>query len=161
MKKSGGKNSRASMSKPFNDGQWTEARMRSFIMSALRRAQWPPKYAAISKAYVEDGANPKTGRKCKLHRCEECGKLFAKGDMHADHIDPVIPLEGFDGNWFLGYDWNQVVQRLYTEADKFQIICKQCHKDKSKEENAERRLLKKKLESKNKLNKMKEKDNYE
>lgn len=118
--------------KPHNGGQWTDARKRSFIMSALRRAQWPVKYAAIKKAFISEGANPATGRKCKLHQCAECGDLFPAKDMQADHIEPVVPLTGFDS-------WNGVIGRLFCEVDGFQALCRSCHKVKSKAENAERR----------------------
>ena len=50
-------------------------------MSALRRAQWPVKYEAIRSAFVRDGVNPATGRKCKLHKCSDCGELFPAKDM--------------------------------------------------------------------------------
>lgn len=112
--------------------RWTEARYHSFVMSALRRAQWPPKYASIAKAYVKDGLNPKTGKPCKLHRCPQCHQLYPKGKMQADHISPVVPLSGFDS-------WDGVIARLYCEADSFQPICKPCHKVKSKEENKQRK----------------------
>ena len=56
-------------------------------MSALRRAQWPVKYEAIRSAFVRDGVNPATGRKCKLHKCSVCGELFPAKDMRADHSD--------------------------------------------------------------------------
>lgn len=129
--------------KPHNSGQWTEARMRSFIMSALRRAQWPVKYEAIKRAYVKDGINPKTGRKCKLHKCESCGNLFPQSQMAADHIHPVVPIEGFQHKQLLEYDWNELIQRLYCEADGFQALCKECHKEKTAQERASRLLVKK------------------
>jgi hypothetical protein len=56
--------------------------------------------------------------------------------MQADHIDPVIPLTGFDS-------WDGVIKRLYCEADGFQALCKACHKVKTKEEADERRRIKK------------------
>jgi hypothetical protein len=71
--------------KPFNGGQWTVARKRSFIMSALRRAQWPVKYSCLRSAFVRDGVNPKTGRKCKLHECEECHELFPAHTNRTSH----------------------------------------------------------------------------
>lgn len=120
--------------KPHNSGQWTEARTRSFIMSALRRAQWPVKYAAIRKAYVKDGINPQTGRKCKLHKCGSCGNLFPQSQMAADHIHPVVPLGGFTGEKHLDYNWNELIQRLYCELDGFQVLCSQCHKLKTADE---------------------------
>ena len=89
---------RLGVKKPYNSGQWTKARYRSFIMSALRRAQWPVKYEAIKSSFVVHGVNPATGRKCKLHKCSVCGELFPAKDMRADHINPIVPVTGFD-NW--------------------------------------------------------------
>lgn len=122
--------------KPYNGGKWTKARMRSFIMSALRRAQWPAKYASIASAFVKAGVNPATGKPCKLHRCPECKELFPKGQMQADHITPVIPVTGFDS-------WDEVIKRLYCELDGYRPVCKPCHKGKTLAENAERRANKK------------------
>lgn len=124
--------------KPHNAGQWTEARYHSFVMSALRRAMWPQKYKAIQAAYVQDGINPKTGRKRKLHKCEECKELFPANEMQADHTEPVVPLTGFDS-------WDGVIGRMYCEIDGFTALCKPCHKVKTKEENAIRRANKKLL----------------
>ena len=122
--------------KPYNSGQWTKARYRSFIMSALRRAQWPVKYEAIRSAFVRDGVNPATGRKCKLHKCSACGELFPAKDMRADHIDPIVPVTGFD-------NWDSLIARLFCEIGGFQAICVECHAVKTKAENAERKKNKK------------------
>lgn len=118
--------------KTRNGGQWTEARFRSFIKSALRGARWPQKYACIRKAYVKDGVNPKTGRKCRLHTCERCAGLFPQNMMQADHIIPVVGPEGF-------VDWNTYIDRLYVEADGFRALCKPCHKAITKQQNQERK----------------------
>ena len=125
--------------KPYNGNTWTTARMRSFAMSALRRAQWPAKFKSIDKAFIGNGINPKTGKPCKLHKCPICEQVHPKGNMHADHINPVIPLDYNWENCFLGYDWNEVLRNLWCEADGFQPICKDCHKAKSKEENTQRK----------------------
>jgi 5-methylcytosine-specific restriction endonuclease McrA len=106
-------------------------------MSALRRAQWPAKYASIATAFVKDGINPKTGKPCKLHRCPECKELLPKGKMHADHIVPIVPLTGFDS-------WDNVIARLYCEIEGFKPLCKPCHSVKTKIENQERRANKNK-----------------
>lgn len=137
---------RKDIPREFNDGQWTLARMRAFAMSALRRAAWPQRHKAVERAYVRDGINPATGKKCKLHKCELCGWEGPKGKFHADHPEPVIPIEN---NWhenpdnFLGYDWNQVLQRLWVEKDHYDILCHNCHKAKTAEEKAERAQYKK------------------
>ncbi len=123
--------------KPHNGGLWSDARKHSFIMSALRRAAWPVKYAAIKEAYIDDGINPKTGRRCKLHRCDECNDCFPASEMQADHIEPVIPLEGFDS-------WDGVIGRMFCEVEGYQALCKACHKVKTQEENRIRRENKKK-----------------
>jgi 5-methylcytosine-specific restriction endonuclease McrA len=127
--------------KPYNGGKWTEARMRSFAMSAIRRARWPQKYQSIAKAYVRDGINPMTGKPCKLHQCPVCKQLFPKGKIVADHIEPVIPTNhtwGEGENW-LGYNWNQLLPRLWCEQSGYRAICKECHKKKSNEENQQRK----------------------
>ena len=108
-------------------------------MSALRKARWPVKYQAIKDAYVEDGINPQTGRKCKLHRCNQCGNLFPQCEMAIDHLRPVVPVDGFTGEKFVDYNWNELIQRLYCEADGLQALCKGCHKLKSADERALRK----------------------
>ena len=118
--------------KTRNGRRWTEARFNSFVKGALRSARWPPKYRCIQKAYVEDGINPKTGRRCKLHRCQGCGQTFPKNQIRADHIEPVVPVTGFT-------NWDDVINRLFVEADGFQALCVECHKSKTKEENANRK----------------------
>lgn len=110
-------------------------------MSALRRAKWPVKYMAVSKVSKGKGKNPATGRVCKLHECEHCHNLFPASDMQADHIDPVVPL---DGKWgrttkWLGVNWNELIPRLYCDLDNFQALCEHDHTEKTKSENEERR----------------------
>jgi len=139
---------RKAIEKPYAGGQWTTARMRSFVMSALRRAQWPVKFQSMKSAFVKAGVNPATGRMCKLHLCEQCNNLFPQKDMAVDHIEPVVPLKGFENtDGFLGYDWDQVIRRLYCESHKLQVLCKPCHKEKSLDERAERAAFKKSKKS--------------
>lgn len=133
---------RTDIARPFNGGEWSEARMRSFAMSALRGARWPARFTVIERAFVRDGRNPRTGKLCKLHRCESCQQLFAKGDMKADHHEPVIPIvhdwQQRIGN-FLGYDFNEVMRRLWIEADAgWNVLCVTCHDQKTTEEKAQR-----------------------
>lgn len=133
---------RTDIPRPFCNGDWTEARMRSFVMSALRRAQWPPKYNVIDRAFIGYGINPATGRKCKLHKCEECGGGFPKTTMKADHADPVIPIKhdwAVSEDNFLGYDFNEVMRRMWIEVDGgWNVLCKACHDSKSAEEKSQR-----------------------
>lgn len=131
---------RTTVEKPYNGGTWTTARMRSFVMSGLRQAsmRWPAKHKVINECYVKDGTTDR-GHKCKLHKCPECGKLVKKGDLIADHIKPVIPIQ-WDNltNTFVGYDWTTVIRNLFCEKEGFQARCKECHQKKTNGENEQR-----------------------
>jgi len=114
--------------KPYNTGQWSEARYASFIKSALRRAMWPVKYQCLRNAYVQDGVNPKTGRRIKQYRCNLCKELFMQKELKVDHIDPVVcPLAGW-------VSWDVYISRLFCELDNLQAICTTCHDAKSAKE---------------------------
>ena len=104
--------------------EWTVARKKSFVISALRGARWPAKYGCVNAAYVRDGINPKTGRKCKLHRCSKCKELFPKGKIQADHIDPVVGPEGF-------ISWDVYIERIFCGEEGFQALCHECHATKT------------------------------
>lgn len=138
---------RLDLERPHCNGEWTTARFRSFVMSALRGARWAPKYDVIDRAFSHKGLNPKTGRMCHLHRCESCQDLFAKGDMKADHHEPIIPLShdwAADPRNFLGYDWNEVMRRLWIEKGvAWNVLCEACHHTKTQSERAERAALSK------------------
>ena len=124
--------------KPHNGGRWSRARYRSFIVSALRGAslKWGPKWACIDASFVGNGKNPATGRNCKLHRCSHCQKVFPKGVMRADHIEPVVdPEKGFT-------TWDDFIGRMFVEAEHFQSVCKGCHDEKTKEERGRRTIAK-------------------
>lgn len=125
-------NRRTDIERPYNNGEWTEARFTSFVKSALRGARWPQKYEAVKRAFVEYGINPATGRKCKLHRCSACRDLFPQNGVQADHIIPVVGPEGF-------VSWDRFIQRLFCEADGFKILCKACHSKVTNEEREARR----------------------
>ena len=120
--------------KPYNSGQWTQARMNSFVKSALRGARWPVKYECIKSAYTGKSApNPATGRLCKQYRCADCMRSFPQKHVRADHIKPVVdPVRGF-------VDWNTYVERLFVELDGFQCLCKECHDAKTARERKARK----------------------
>ena len=124
--------------KPRCGGLWTEARYNSFIKSALRTAsvRWPPRYQCLHDAFAYQGINPATGRQAKLYTCCKCDNLFPQANMEVNHIVPVVPVEGFDS-------WDGVIERLFCEKDKLEAVCKPCHKAITKEENQQRKEIKK------------------
>jgi hypothetical protein len=105
-----------------------DPRFRSFLMSILRRASrfWKPSEICIEKTRVSRG----------VHICPSCKKTCRRKDMKKDHINPVIPVTGFGS-------WDEVIKRLFVTEDKWQAICHECHAEKTKQENALRKIGKK------------------
>lgn len=104
-------------------------RKKNFAINALRRAsyRWPSRYNALKKHRI--GRNE--------YFCASCGVISGKKDMQLDHIHPVVPVTGWDG--FDGY-----IDRMFTDTeDGFNLLCKNCHKEKTDNENKLRLKFKK------------------
>ena len=125
------------MNKPYNDGQWTQARFDSFIKSALRNAsvRWPPRYTVLSEACVGTKVNVKSGRMAKHYKCNRCQDEFPAKDVQVNHIIPVVPIEGFTS-------WDDTIKRMFCEKDKLEVLCIPCHRLVTDEENKSRRAKK-------------------
>ena len=96
-----------------------------WLIAQLRRVsrRWFPKEDARRKAKVKRG----------IYKCAICEQLYRRKDTDLDHINPVVdPVKGF-------VDWNTFIERLFCDVDGYQVLCKNCHKKKSNEENAVRR----------------------
>lgn len=118
-----------------NDGKWTEARFASFIKSALRSAsqRWPPKFSTLNAAKRGKRINSTSGRLAEHYECAICNGQFPAKEIQVDHIHPVIdPSIGF-------ISWDEVIRRMFCEADGYQVLCKMCHTEKT---NAEKRIAK-------------------
>lgn len=107
-----------------------------FAENALRRAsyKWMPRRNILNKARRDKGefAIKIEGDRCKIkYRCAMCKLLFRKKEIQLDHIEPVIPIEGRD-------DLEGFASRLLCYEEGWQVLCKNCHKDKSNEENRQR-----------------------
>jgi len=108
-----------------------EKRLKRIILAGLGKAWmfWPVR--AIVKRRCKDPNRP------GWSICELCHKSVEKLDT--DHIEPCVsPIAGF-------VTWDEYITRRFVfDAKKLQGICKDCHRQKSKIENAERRARKKK-----------------
>lgn len=121
--------SRPSGPKTRCNGQWTEARYRSFIISLLRRGthKWAPKSQTQKDARVARG----------MYKCAGCGEHVPLSkregrkkvqNVFVDHIEPVVdPAIGFTS-------WDDYIERMFCEQDNLQVLCKSCHDKKSAEE---------------------------
>ena len=121
--------------KKRNGGEWTDARFRSFVTSALRAAsrRWPPKYKALKEAFVGRKLNAKTGKLAMHYTCAACKKLYVATDVQVDHIKPVVdPKKGF-------VSWDVYINRMFCEIEDLQVMCKPCHKVKTDSEKLERK----------------------
>lgn len=94
------------------------------IIAMIRRAsiKWGPRYAAINKNRIERGK----------YSCDNCDHIGPRTGLQVDHIEPVIPVTGFD-------TWDGFIKRLFCDGKGLQLLCKACHKKKSAKENAERK----------------------
>jgi ferredoxin len=122
---------RPSGAKTRCSGQWTEARYKSFIKSALRAAskRWAPIQQVLKESSTRFGYF-----KCAI--CEqECPvSIILNGKRHknkiADHIIPVVdPEKGFE-------TWDKVIESMFCEKENLQAVCHACHKEKCGEETA-------------------------
>lgn len=115
--------------KTRNWGEWTEARFKSFIISALRGAsrRWWPKNKCIQNARVGRG----------LYKCSLCWKIVPLSKKEgkrkriqivADHRCPIVN----PTVWFV--DYNTWIERCFIEEDGFQALCLDCHTKKTNEE---------------------------
>ena len=101
---------------------------RTFLMSGLRRMSrfWEPAKNVITKARIARG----------MYQCSSCSKIVGHKEIKADHINPVVPVDGFT-------DWNDIIARMFCEESGFQALCKECHDIKTKKENDQRKSWRK------------------
>jgi hypothetical protein len=116
--------------KTRNSGQWTEARYRGFIRSSLRGAwmRWGPNQETKKNARIARGRYTCAGYMRAAHPVSNSIKVDGKrkNNIFTDHIDPVGA----------HIDWNTTVERMFCEVEALQLLCKDCHDKKTKDERA-------------------------
>lgn len=114
---------------------------RSLVMGAIRRvfSRSELRRKALELSIVEYRDE---GRKrvTKWSRCPECLGYIPTYLMQVDHVLPIIHLE----ETLEGLNWDLVIDRVWCEISNLRAICKTCHSIKTKAENKERRMFKKK-----------------
>lgn len=119
---------------------------KNFLISLLRKGtyHWKPRSEAKKLAKVQIGTYS-TGRAKYAWKCAICGVLFKEKETVSDHINPVVPIEGFSLR--PDFDLHEMAERMFCDnVEDFQCLCKVCHDKKSKEENEARRTYKKQKE---------------
>lgn len=114
---------------------WTDGRRKGFITSTIRGGfrRWPPKFDTIKEAYVGKKLNEKSGRIGAHYSCSNCKQEFPQKDIQVDHIEPVVdPIVGF-------VNWDTFIDRLFCPKENLQVLCHNCHKEKTKLEKEQRK----------------------
>lgn len=114
-----------------NGGRWTEAKFRSFIRALLRRGstRWGVRYDVLNKAKRGKMINKNTNRLAEHYECNKCHNLFPLSQIEIDHI---IPINNFSS-------WDETIERMFCEENNLQVLCKECHKEKTLDEGRIRR----------------------
>lgn len=88
---------------------------------------WPPRLEAKKRA--------KHPKKSGWYICEMCKE--AREKIEIDHVIPCIkPSDGF-------VSWDEYIKARFVETpEQLQALCRECHKEKSKKENKERKNAK-------------------
>lgn len=71
--------------------------------------------------------------------CSYCGEIFPKYLAQVDHYEPLVPVD----KALEDMSWDDVINRQWCDIMNLKPSCKDCHKEKTKEENKKRRLNKK------------------
>jgi 5-methylcytosine-specific restriction endonuclease McrA len=114
--------------KPF---KWVE---QAVVISAMRRAfrRYPAYKQCLQNAKSEYHILSKHGKNLRRvqFECASCRDKYSQKNIAVDHILPVVdPNSGF-------VDYDTYAKRLFCALDNLQILCKACHKTKSKTEAA-------------------------
>ena len=119
------------------------SKLKKFVISVLRKStfKWKPRQMAYDKSKVKVGEFS-TGRPKYKRRCTICEELFMSKDIQMDHIDPVVPIEGYKSG--SSFDLNEYVERMFPEETGWQTICHTCHDEKTKKEDKLRKSFDKK-----------------
>lgn len=105
--------------------------LKRFLIPKIRSAsyRWSERSQAIKNARVERGR----------YKCAVCGNRELKnGEFVMDHISPVVPFEGWDGNW------HTYINRMFVKAEQFQALCHNCHDLKTETEVQIRKMYRQK-----------------
>ena len=111
-----------------NGGKWTEGRFEGFVTSILRGGmrRWAPKHEALKNAYTTTKLS-KSKRQAKHYRCASCEEEFTSTNVQVDHREPIGKCK----------TWDEFIERLFCEVENLQVLCKPCHKEKTKKERLE------------------------
>lgn len=130
-----------------------DKKFRGKVINALRRLtrSYPPRN--VVKRTQKAAPSTYQCEKCNIYvyeglsetKMKEHGKTLdaeiIKGKVHIDHIAPVIPINGFKNT---EWDWNEFMSNLFCDKTNLQVLCEECHKEKTMYENELRKVVRRK-----------------
>lgn len=98
--------------------------LKSRVISVLRKLSYqsPARGEAMRSAKVAYGR----------YMCKACRGVFPPKEVQVDHIEPVVPISGWDC-------WDNYIVRLFCPVEQLQVLCRPCHLVKSAQENLARK----------------------
>jgi hypothetical protein len=100
---------------------------KAWLIWTLRRAsyRWPARGQAMAEARVSRGQ----------YRCAKCKGIFGNKHISLDHKKPVV-----NPKWPKKWDWKvyiaEYIERLFCDKEGFQVLCDDCHDEKTAREKA-------------------------
>lgn len=114
------------------------------VWGALRRVfARSDLHREVLQASIVEHSDPSRPRVKTWSRCNKCQKPEAKSYMDVDHINPVTPLTISTKDFIASLTLDEMKDILWCDKNNLQVLCPACHNEKSKLENATRRLYKK------------------
>lgn len=102
-----------------------------FIAFCRRVFKWSPAY----KATLKSAFDHKDSKGTEYYRCAACHAVIPRPQKRVDHIQPVVPIEGWNGSWDTLRD-----RMSFDDPTNLQVLChRPCHHEKTQKENAARR----------------------
>ncbi|MFW3388050.1 UNVERIFIED_CONTAM: hypothetical protein RF648_18810 [Kocuria sp. CPCC 205274] len=103
------------------------AKQNAYIKAAVRKASLtsPERKAVLDSACIGPKLNTTTNRMSKHYECNHCHHYFPLRRVQVDHISPIVPTDGWDS-------WDELFDRMFN--GEMQVLCKECHSSKSREE---------------------------
>ena len=103
------------------------------IMGALRiSARFRPENKIVKDLAVSKDFTGVRGG--KMYICAKCKNVYPPKQINIDHIKPVIPLNKKTEDM----SWDEIIKRLFCPIFNLQVLCVDCHHEKSSKEKSER-----------------------
>lgn len=98
--------------------------IRGAIRLAFRRCDLHGQVMKNARFEVIEGSYKNGNDKVRVYyRCADCKEGFKPDMVEVDHIEEIGTFDG---------DWTKLVNRMWCDISNLQVLCKVCHKLKTK-----------------------------